>query len=149
MTPRYQYFGHAEGWGLGTGALGLQAGARRRDLGGKATLSPLSVFPRNKGGNVSRRLGAQYLLSGGCGGLNPKQSSRLSSQGGPNQSITVGPLSVEIIAFLGISCHTRCSLDEDLDTSAICVITAAGVRLAFVAPGGSRSHDALAAIKAG
>jgi len=55
----------------------------------------------------------------------------------------------EVLALLGISCHTRCSLDEDLDTSVICVISAAGVRLAFVAPGGSRSHDALTAIKAG
>jgi hypothetical protein len=55
----------------------------------------------------------------------------------------------EVLALLGIGCHIRRSLDEDLDTSAICAITAAGVRPAFLAPGGSRSHDALTAIKAG
>ena len=70
MTLAYQYSGHADDyWVLASGALGLPAGAWGGEPQENATLSTLSVFPRNIGsGNVSRRLGAQYLISGGRGG---------------------------------------------------------------------------------
>ncbi len=62
MTLTYQYSRHADDWGLEAEALGLHAGAWGRDLGGNGSLSSLMGISRNKGGNVSRRLGAQDLI---------------------------------------------------------------------------------------